>query len=621
MAPEYGTGVSAISSYLQTVAQRSAAAHMPGTAARPARGREALWVEVAADEIGEVLMQAWAINGVDYVFFSSGSDIMWFQESAVKLRSLGRPTPRIITMLHEYVNLSAACGYSMVSRRPSLTAVHVELGTLNYGGAIHNAWRGGYPVMMTSGKTPNSYGGTAKGDRDQWVFWFQDLADYGAILRQYVKWDHDLRTTDNPGLIASRALQVIMQEPWGPAYLSIPRDVAMMPVQGARFPTVAQLGIPEPPAADPDAVRQAAQWLVEAERPLVISQQLGRDPAAVEKMVALAELLGLPFSDPRRERMNFPTDHPLYEGGPKIQEADLILAVEATVPWLPGHLEPSPEARVIAVGLDPVANRYLHYEFEADLRIEGEPASVLGMLCVEAERLLTSSRRQAIAARRERIAAASRARRQRLDQQALALSQRKPIAPAYLSYVLGQVLPEDTILVDEAVGNSPNVMNHFKATRPGTFFRSGGASGGWGPGAAFGAKLAALDHFVALTIGDGFFLYGVPYAALWSAVKYQAPFLTVVYQNLAYSTGTVALARFYPDGFSVRQGDFEGGWIDPPPDLARLAESVGAYGENVSEPEQVRPALERGVKMVQEGTPAVIAVRLPQLGKETMERA
>ncbi|MBI4494944.1 MAG: thiamine pyrophosphate-requiring protein [Chloroflexi bacterium] len=611
---------SATSAYLQTVAQRGATAHTPGAAARPARGQETRWVEVVADEVGEVLMQAWAINGVEHLFFCGGSDIMWYQESAVKLRSLGRPTPRIVLLLHEYVNLSAACGYSMVARRPTLTAAHVELGMMNYGGAIHNAYRGGYPVMLTSGKTPNSYGGTAKGDRDQWVMWVQDLADYGAIIRQYMKWDHDLRATDNPGLIVSRALQLAMTEPWGPVYMSIPRDVAMMPVQGARFPSVAQLGIPEPPVGDPDAIRQAARLLVEAEQPLAIAGQLGRDPEAVGKLVALAELLALPISEPRRERMNFPTNHPLYEGGPKLEDADLVLLLEALVPWLPGYLEPSPGAKVISIAVDPAASRNLHYEFSADLRIAGDPGKVLGQLLAEVDRLLTASRRQAIAERRDRIAATSRARRENLDRRAQGLAGRNPIAPAYVSYELGQVLGDEAILLDEAVGNSPNVQAHYQATRPGSFFRSGGTSGGWGTGAAFGAKLAAPDKLVALTSGDGFFLYGVPYGALWSAVKYHAPFLSVVYQNLAYSTGTVALARFYPEGFSVKQNDYEGGLIEPAPDLAKLAESMGAYGENVAEAGQVRPALERAVRMVQQGVPAVVSVRLPQLGTQTMER-
>jgi acetolactate synthase-1/2/3 large subunit len=620
MLVEPTTAPSTTERYRQEVEKRAAQAHTPGAAARAARGQEARWVEVPAEEVGEAYMQALAINGVDYLFFSSGSDIMWMQENAVKLRATGRLTPRIVTMLHEGPNLAAACGYSMVSGMPSVTAAHVELGLMAYGGNIHNAWRGNFPVLMTSGKAPLAYGGTARGDRDQWVFWLQDLADYGQIVRQYVKWDHDLRGLDNVGLIAGRALQMTMAEPLGPTYLSISRDHAMLPLQGARFPSVAQLGIPEPPAGDPDAIRQAARLLVDAENPVVISQQLGRDPRAVSAVVQLCELLGLPFSAPRGERMNFPTNHPLYEGGPKLEEADLILVLEAAVPWLPGYLEPSSEARTITVGLDPHASRYQFYEFTTDLRIQGSPLRVLEQLTAEVDRLLTANRRQAIADRAERVAAAGRARREALDKRAQALAGNRPIAPAYLGYELGRALADDAIMVEEAVGNSANVQNYFRATTPGTFFRSGGAGGGWGTGAAFGAKLAAPDRQVVLACGDGFFLYGVPYAAYWSAVQYRAPFLAVVFQNLAYSTGTTALAKFYPEGFSVRDKNFEGGWIDPPPDLAKLVESVGGYGENVSEPEEVVPALQRALKMVDQGVPSLVAVRLPQLAKETMVR-
>lgn len=609
-----------LQAYRTIVQERAARAHTPGAVAQPAAGRATQWVEVVADEVGEVLVQAMAINGVDYLFFSSGSDIMWYQESVVKLRSTGRPAPRLLNMLHEGPNLSAACGYSMVSGRPSVTAAHVEVGLLNYGGALHNAWRGGYPVLITTGKTPSSYGGTARGDRDQWVFWFQDFSDYGQIVRNYVKWDHDLHVYDNPGLIASRALQVVMTEPQGPAYLSISRDVAMTRVHGGRFPTAVQMGVPDPPAGDPDAIRRAARLLLDAQNPLVIAQQLGRDPRAVPRLVELCERLGLPYSAPRAERMNFPTTHPLFEGGPRLDEADVVLVLEATVPWLPGYQEPSPHARVIAIGLDPAASRYLHYEFTADLRIEADCATVLDQLLDETDRLLTEARRRAIAERKERIAAASRARREALDRRALSLAGNRPIAPAYLAYELGRALAEDAILLDEAVGNSANVQNYFHTSTPGSFYRSGGSSGGWGTGAAFGAKLAAPSRQVAIACGDGFFLYSVPYAALWAGVKYRIPFLTVVFQNLAYSTGTTSLARFYPEGYSLREQDFEGGWIEPPPDLARMAESVGAYGENVSEPEQVRPALQRALKLVDEGVPAVVAVRLPQLIKETMVR-
>jgi len=107
----------------------------------------------------------------------------------------------------------------------------------------------------------------------------------------------------------------------------------------------------------------------------------------------------------------------------------------------------------------------------------------------------------------------------------------------------------------------------------------------------------------------------VPYASLWAAAKYNAPFLTLVFQNRAYSTGTTAVARHYPEGYSVRENDFEGGLIDPPVDLAKLAEASGAHGENVTDPGEVLPALQRAVKMVRGGTPALVSVEVTPLGR------
>ncbi len=603
------------SSYLQEVTERARAAHKPGAMARPARGRDATWVEVPADEAGEALMQAWAINGVDLLFFSSGSEIGWMQESVVKLRSLGRPHPRIITMLHENTNLHAACGYALVAHRPALTAAHIELGTMNYGAAIHSAYHGRVPVMMTSGKPPNSYGGTARGDRDQAALWRGDLPDYGSIVRQYVKWDHDLRATDSPGLIVSRALQLTMTEPTGPTYMSIPRDVAMRPIQGDRFPTVAQLGVSEAPAGDPDSIRRAAELLIAAENPLVISQALGRDPRAFDLMVDLAELLGLPFHDANRDMANFPNDHPLYGTGPRVRDADVVLVIEALVPWTPGYDEPSAEAKIISAGIDPIFSRQVHNEFPADLRIQGSVPGILHQLYVEADRLLAARDRDRIAERKQLLAAAAAARRERLERTALEQQDRRPISPTYTSYCLGKALSDgDHIFLNDSVTSGTDLSNYVLTTRPDSAFKSGSAAGGWGIGAALGVKLAAPDKFVALAAGDGFYLYGVPYASLWAAAKYNVPFLAVVFQNLGYSTGVTRVAEKYPEGYSVREHDFEGGMIDPPPDLAKMAESVGCAGENVSEPEHLRPALERAVRTVREGTPAVVAVRTTPLG-------
>ena len=147
-------------------------------------------------------------------------------------------------------------------------------------------------------------------------------------------------------------------------------------------------------------------------------------------------------------------------------------------------------------------------------------------------------------------------------------------------------------------------------------FKSGGSTGGWGSGAAFGAKLAQPERDVVLASGDGYFMFGTPLAALWAAQHHKAPFLAVVFVNRSYSTGTRSLANAYPDGAAVRSGNYEGGLFDPPPDFAKLAEAANGYGESVSEPDAVAPALRRGLEQVRNGVPAVVAVQLPTLVEE-----
>ena len=97
---------------------------------------------------------------------------------------------------------------------------------------------------------------------------------------------------------------------------------------------------------------------------------------------------------------------------------------------------------------------------------------------------------------------------------------------------------------------------------------------------------------------------------------HKAPFLTVVFVNRSYSTGTTGLRNTYPDGVAVRAGDYDGGIFDPPPDFAKLAEAANGYGETVREPEEVGPALQRGMEQVRNGSPALIAAYLPTLVEE-----
>ena len=576
-------------------------------------GVDAYWGSHATDEWSDAIVAAMKLGGVDNLFFVSGTEINFFQEAIAKAEARGTPAPRLVTMVHESVALNAALGASMISGKPAAAVSHVDVGTFHYGAAIHTAWRGGYPVMILGGTGPRAFPGSMPGARDSLVQWHQEPRDQNGIVRDFTKADHRLEHQDNPGLIVSRLLQIAMSEARGPVYLSIPRETAMLQTGGSSaFPTVAQLGLARPVAPCEDDARAIARWLVKSENPCVFVERSGRDPQAIEELVRLSELLALPIAETAgADRLNFPNGHPHFGTGPSSRDADVLLVLDAVAPFIPGPGSPSPDAKIAWVGVDPVLSRYKTMEFRADLWIPASVAQTLRAISAAAEMMLDRSDLSRIAARRERLLDRKRAIHARLEAQAAEDARQGRPSGRWVARELGRLLSPEAVWLNDAISNSEVVRAHAGRESFGGDFRSGGSSGGWGSGAAFGAKLAAPDREVVLASGDGYFMFGAPMAALWAASFHKAPYLSVVFVNGSYSTGTSGLKNLYPDGVAVSSGNFNGGVFDPPPDFARLAEAAGGFGVCVTETDQVGPALEEGLAQVRKGAPAVVAVRVP----------
>ena len=578
---------------------------------------ESWWTRTGADEWSDALMASMKLGGVDHLFFVSGSEIAFYQESAAKAREREWPAPRLVTMTHEGAALNAAIGSSMVSGQPAATAVHVDVGTLNYGAGIHTAWRGGYPVLMMAGAGPRAYPGSMTGGRDGGIQWVQEPRDQGEIVRQYTKHDHRLEHQDNPGLLVSRLLQVAMSDPRGPVYLTVPREVAMQSMPGSTsFPTRDQLGVARPSWPDPKDAKTAAEWLIKANNPCIYVAKSGRHPESVDALVRLAELLALPVMETQTDKMNFPTTHPLYGTGPSAKDADALLVIESPAAFVPGRGAPSADAKIIWVDVDAVQSRYKTMEHRADMWLPVSVAGAAQAIYDAATGLLTKSDMSRIADRRSRLESLKQEKEQAAEDAAAKASKRKPLHPRWVAYQLGQIMEDNAILLDDALSNTPFVQAYHKRAQPGTYFKSGGSTGGWGSGAAFGAKMAKPNSDVILTTGDGYFMFGTPLAGLWAAGHHGAPFLTVVFVNGSYSTGTRGLKGTYPEGSAVRAENYDGGLFDPPPDFAKLAEAANGYGETVYDAEEVGPALRRGLEQVRNGTPALIAAKIPTAVQE-----
>jgi len=577
------------------------------------RNESRAWIELPVADNGEAIVAAMTEAGVEYVFFTSGSEIGFYQEAIAKAEAQGRKAPRLISVTHEHASLNAALGCAAVSGKPVATAAHVDCGTQHYGGAVHTAWHAGLPVLITAGIPPVAYPGSMRGARDpEGHLWLQQTFDQNGIVRQYTKWDHHLEFQDNPGLMVSRALQVACSEPCGPVYLSIPREVSLAQAKSARFPTLAQLGVARPPAPDPAGIRELAARLMMAENPFVVVARSGRNPATVAALVRFAELLGLPVAQSAKRAYHcFPLTHPLYQSGASLKDADAVLALDVDIPWRIGPDGPPDNAFVAVVDVEPSKRRIPTMEFTADLRLTADSLLTLEALEVEVRSVISAADRERFAARAKRWAEASAQRHRALVEDARAQAGKTPIDGRWLSYQIGQALGDDCIVFDDTIVVN-QVHDYLQCARPGSYFYNPGSSGGWAPGAALGGKLAAPDRDVVAITGDGFYMFGTAIHALWSAAQYNAPYLTIIYQNRSYSTGTLRVARTYPDGYAAKAG-YHGGYFEPPIDFANEARSAGAYGENVTDPNEVGPAIQRGLKSVREGKCAVISVWLPRL--------
>src|SRR3954471_10795464 len=420
-----------------------------------AQGFDNFWQEHRADEWSDALVAAMKLGGIDHLFFVSGSESAFLQEACAKAAVLATPAPKLVTMIHETVALNAALGSSMVTGKPTATSAHVDVGTLHYGGAIHTAWRGGYPVLMTGGTGPRAFPGSMRGSRSSGVQWLQEPRDQGEIVRQFTKADHRLEHIDNPGLMVSRLLQIAMSEPKGPVYLTMPRETAMLPLPGTtRFPTLEQLGVARPLWPDPDDARAVARWLVKAENPVLFTDRVARDPEASAELVRLAELLAIPVAESSgSDRMNFPSTHALYGTGPQASEADVVLVFESTTPWIPGSRSPSADAKIAWVAIDPVHSRLKTSEFRADLWLAATASRTARAIHDAATALLDKSDLSRIAQRRSRLE--EKKRRMDAEAERLAIEAGKSGKPSgrWAAYQLGKILRPDSIVLNDGISN------------------------------------------------------------------------------------------------------------------------------------------------------------------------
>src|SRR4029078_971489 len=162
--------------------------------------------------------------GIRYMFTNLGSDHPAFIEAFAVMQKRGEPMPKIVVCPHELTELSAAHGYAMVTRQPQLVLVHVDVGTQNLGGSVHNAARGRVPAIVIAGLSPVTDGGDRIGSRNEFIHDIQDMPRQHEIVAPYMKWCYELRASEAVEAVMSRAIQISTTSPEGPVYITGARE-------------------------------------------------------------------------------------------------------------------------------------------------------------------------------------------------------------------------------------------------------------------------------------------------------------------------------------------------------------------------------------------------------------
>jgi len=548
------------------------------------------WTSPGFESVAEAYLCLLKARGIDWLFANAGTDFAPIIEALTKGNERGLSMPDAVPITHENVAVGMAHGYYQVTGRPQAVMFHVNVGTANALMGLINAARDNVPILFTSGRTPITEKGRV-GSRDLPIHWGQEMFDQAGMLREVVKWDYELRYGEQVEPVIDRALAVAMSQPRGPVYLSLPREALAEPFAGR--PSLDGTTMPAPATAEPnaDAIGRAVALLTRAERPLVIVGRGSKD--CFPLLSALADKLALPVVHFWASRLGLATDHPLHAGfdvAGWIDEADVILTLDAMVPWIPDRHRLADGCKTIQIGPDPYFSDLPMRSYPAAIAITSEVAPALTAMLEAVSKLELPH----VEARRAKQAPRIQEGRKSALEKARA-GRRMPMSAAWISHCIDQAKPDDAIVVSE-LGVQSDVMTFRHPDGLLSHSLAGGL--GWGLPAALGAKLATPERLVIATVGDGSYMFANPISCHQVAEALDIPLLTIVFNNGVWNAVRKSTRAVYPEGLASRANRMPLSSLDPAPDYEKIVEASHGHGERIEDPDMLPNALERAVAMV-----------------------
>jgi benzoylformate decarboxylase len=408
-----------------------------------------------------------------------------------------------------------------------------------------------------------------------------------------------------------RAAKTALAPPTGPVFLSLPGDI--LRAEGdidLRAPT----RVAPRTRGDRAAVEDAATLLAQAKAPLIMAGDAVAQSRAHGELVELAELLGAPvYAEFVPNTASFPASHPLFRGAmvrlaPNVRKIldqhDLVFSVGADMFTLslPSDTDPMPpDMTLIHLDVDPWE---LGKNYPSRVAILGDPKATLPEITALTRERMSSGMRGIARERLKGASDAATAEREALKAKARGLAGEVPVQPLALLEAIGEMLPKDAVVIEEALSSAPGIRQLMKSDDPQSFYGLRGGGIGWGLPAAIGVKLALPDRPVVALIGDGSAMYTCQ--ALWTAAHDKIAVVFVILNNTSYR---ILKQRLHGLRGLAEQVDNYVGMelVNPAVDFVGLARSLGIAAERARTVHEATDLLKQGLAS---GAPMLIDVTL-----------
>ena len=541
---------------------------------------------MAKVEGSSLVAQAIAREGVETLFGLAGGpiqDIMGFAPH-FGVRPIG--------VRHEQAAAFSAAAYGFVKNQVGVAVLAAGPAVSNGVTGAHVAFDNCLPLVILggSGSQRGRYTGT-----------FQETENvpmYKGITKMAVQIDSTERI---PEYLAMAFRKARTGRP-GPVYIDMPSDVLQNEVDEESVNWPSNYYTDVPPLGNPEQVKRAADLLLNAERPMMIVGKGVRWSEPSEELRQMVETLGMPYIPSPMGRGFIPDDHPMNMSAARsaiMGNSDVVLIVGSRLNWMFGFgRQFGADTKIIHIDIEA---EEIGFNREAEVGIVGDAKAVLQQILTEMEGRTAGVAERAeegpwLTALREKVDSNAESMQSRLTSDA------NPIVTHRLLHEISQVFPRDTIFTVDgqqtlAAGRQV-LQSHTPASR-----LNSGSNGCMGVGVPFavGAKLARPDAPVVSVNGDCAF--GFNSMEMETAVRHGVPIVFIINNNSGIVGGALERGMGLPEGYGERVATYT-------PDIRydKIMEAFGGHCENVTEPSEIKAALERAFQATKEGKTACVNV-------------